>query len=230
MKTPAPMVRQAEESLTMLARRANVKHAACLKDNRSALDRAHETGVALALAQKQIYATRGHEWLKWVEANLDFDRWRAAEYLRIAENWKQIEASCANSPHMGLREALNLLTGDCNMPQLEAWETAAPPPAERSTVAAQAETTIDEALASLPAEEQRDVIARTEARLEERERDDAERETGDAKPTKRKQALSHFEKGRKTLVGLEDREDRPAIKHAEKAARATRDVMEKQEA
>src|SRR4051794_1899405 len=78
---PPALVRKADEDrLLARAKRANGKHAACLKDNRSALHRAHEAGEELAAAQKEVYATQGHEWVSWVEGNLDFDRFRAAEY------------------------------------------------------------------------------------------------------------------------------------------------------
>ncbi len=146
-----PIVRPAEDSLTVLAKRANAKHAACLKNNEDALHRAHETGKALVEAKAQVHREHGHEWLKWVERNLNFDRNRAAEYIRVADNWEWIEAECTKCGHIGLREALNLIAGERAAPQLEACEDA---PCDRPTATGEnlTEEEAEEALALLGGE------------------------------------------------------------------------------
>lgn len=219
MKTvlnPPPLVRPAEDSLAVLAKRANAGHAACVKDTRSSLERAHETGLTLIEAQKKVYAEQGHEWLQWVEKNLTYDRYTAADYLRIAhpDNWERIEAERGRSPHMGVREALNLLAGNGHTPVLQPWDPAPPSP-DQSTVASEALTheraqTILEKLhaaATVPIEkrspeEQRRAIEAEKAALAQRQHDRGQHEHSDDRTRRLKRAGAHIAGARRDLLGL----------------------------
>lgn len=146
--------------LDTLCRRIESEHKAALRCATSSLEHARQVGCYLAQAKRQV----GHGgWLSWLERSVSFDRFRAAEYMRVAEHWPEIEAQMCNDRTFGLRAALKYLA--------EPWETPADSDEEMSLEAAQA--IVDLAQESVEeAEEQLEEEAATE-----RERTSADRET-----------------------------------------------------
>jgi protein gp37 len=98
----AAAVRPAED-LAALAAEIKAEHAAGEGAARKGLAHFRNAGAALIKARAQCGPGK---WLKWVRANLPFDRRTATNYMRVAARWETV------SHAEGMRDALRLLTED----------------------------------------------------------------------------------------------------------------------
>lgn len=90
--------------LQNLAARANSAHLAASGAAISALEHARTAGEALS-------AAKGHvphgEWLKWLDTHFDGSRDTAANYMRIASRWDELNVE--RVPHLTVRAAISSL-------------------------------------------------------------------------------------------------------------------------
>jgi hypothetical protein len=98
--SPPPGVRPAED-LAALAARINAAYEAGERTSCQGLDNARAVGETLLAAKARC----GHgKWLRWVRDNLPFSADTAANYMRVAREWKSVRAA------RNLREAIRWLT------------------------------------------------------------------------------------------------------------------------
>lgn len=91
--------------LDLLADRANEAHRQAEGAAYTALEFAREAGINLSAAKALC---KHGEWLPWLEANFEGTRFTAARYMRLSEKWAELNVrSCA---HLGIRQALELLS------------------------------------------------------------------------------------------------------------------------
>jgi hypothetical protein len=120
MTDPTQIVDRSEPAtadLAVIARRIEAEHKAALRSAERSLEHAHRVGCLLIEAKREVDAAGGHRWLRWLEEHVTFDRRRAAEYIRVATNWIQIQEQMSNRRTFGLKTALHHLA--------EPWETPA---------------------------------------------------------------------------------------------------------
>ena len=118
-------------ALTGLATRIEAEHQAAYGNARIALEHAAECGRLLIEAKAQ--ASHG-EWLPWLNANTTVSARQSQKYMRLANNWEQIEAKCEPDSHLTLTEAVTLLATpkeieSADIPEEEhpnAWDVSGP--------------------------------------------------------------------------------------------------------
>lgn len=94
-------------SLAELARQINVAHALAEEGVRGGADRARRVGELLLRAKAAV----GHgNWLAWLEGNVAFGVREAQRYTRIAQRWSSVRANTSPLTHLGIAEALEILT------------------------------------------------------------------------------------------------------------------------
>jgi hypothetical protein len=96
-----------ESSLHQLAERINAEHNAAIGAARETMDHARRAGELLLEAKRQ---TERGQWLAWLGANFEFTPRTAQGYMRIAAHWSDLQAKSETVSHLGLREALALLS------------------------------------------------------------------------------------------------------------------------
>ena len=94
-------------TLPELATAINAAHDAAERTARTAIEHAHAAGDRLLLAKAQV--DHG-QWLPWLTANCPAVAARTASgYMRLARNWKTLEAKSAESADLSIDAALKLL-------------------------------------------------------------------------------------------------------------------------
>jgi Protein of unknown function (DUF3102) len=101
-------------NLTALAGQINEAHArkeaaleGVVKAAADALTHARDAGGLLLEAKA---AVQHGEWLPWLQANVCFSLRTAQMYMKVSQGWEYLEAKCATVAHLGLRQAMALLT------------------------------------------------------------------------------------------------------------------------
>lgn len=101
------------DSLDRLALEINAQHSRCEAALGEALHAARAAGELLQEARSEIRASKGRNWLRWLDENFKGSHRTAYNYIAIAEGWEElIEPNLqrdANSP-LGIRQALALLS------------------------------------------------------------------------------------------------------------------------
>lgn len=91
-------------ALSSLAQRANEAHREANLAAQSALEYAREAGEHLAQAKAQL---EHGQWLPWLEANFEGSRSTAANYMRLASRWSELNVQ--RSAHLSIDAALKEL-------------------------------------------------------------------------------------------------------------------------
>lgn len=94
-------------TLQRLIEQIRIEHGAAAGAARSALDHARRAGELLNEAKQQ---TDHGAWLPWLRQHFDFTPRTAQGYMRIAERWSELQGKSETVSHLGLREALALLS------------------------------------------------------------------------------------------------------------------------
>jgi hypothetical protein len=92
--------------LSTLASRINKEHALAEQHAKTALEHVRNAGTLLLEAKGLC---KHGEWLTWLEANFDSTRQTAANYMRLAERWEELNVK--RVLHLPLRAALAELAG-----------------------------------------------------------------------------------------------------------------------
>lgn len=87
----------------------HAQHAACVRMTWIGIGHARRCGELLLA--KKLSLRRG-AWLPWLEAHVRFGRRTAQGYMRLASRWDELSAKCATVAHLGLVDALRILTED----------------------------------------------------------------------------------------------------------------------
>jgi hypothetical protein len=106
----------AELSLPTLAVRINEGNREAQSSAFTALEKGKTVGDNLRAAKELCpHGT----WMQWMKDNLDFSQPMAWRYMRISENWREIEANYSRVNNLSLHQALELLSEKPEEPEAD---------------------------------------------------------------------------------------------------------------